>query len=94
MFRLPSLLWLSFALAGSAACGAATELETEVEPTTEEEACARALGAEWTDGDCGGRFDRCELLACEHVMGMGCNCGAPGQCWDGSECLDDPRGAD
>ncbi len=89
-----AILGLGFAVAGSAACGAATGLETDVEPATEEEACLRAVGAEWTSGDCGGGFDRCGRTFCEHVMGMGCSCPSPGRCWDGGDCVDDARGAD
>jgi len=69
------------------ACGASSDLEGEQQAPTGEEACILASDAEWKSGDCGGAFDQCGLIACENVIGDGCDCLEPEMCWTGSECV-------
>ena len=82
--RLVTLLVL---MVGASACGASSDLDGHREPATEEEACLVEPDAEWTTGNCGGAFDRCDLGSCEQHFGEGCSCPDPGMCWDGSECV-------
>jgi hypothetical protein len=67
-------------------CGAVTELDEERNPTTPEEACEAADGAEWRGDGCGGAADWCSAV-CEATNGIGCHCPTRGECWDGTRCV-------
>ena len=69
-------------------CGASSDLDGDLVPQSEEEACILANDAEWTGLDCGGWADRCNLTVCENTFDEGCDCLDPEKCWDGSACVE------
>jgi hypothetical protein len=69
--------------------GASVGCGGQVAFPTQQESCEDG-GGEWSVADCGGGGDRCGLGACESVVGDGCVCDTPGECWDGERCVYDP----